>query len=152
MQTRKQHSTAEIKEMLSECGLKATPQRLVIYAALLSSQQHPTAEIIKELIQADQPGISLGTVYKTLDTFVQAGLAKRVFSDAGMLRYDACTENHHHIYCTNTKEIVDFEDPELQKLLDDYFKRKQIQNLKIQDIRLQIHAEKIDPEQHISIQ
>jgi len=138
--------------MLSDCGLKATPQRIIIYAALLSSQQHPTAEKIKELIQMDQPGISLGTVYKTLDTFVQAGLANRVFSDAGTLRYDACTENHHHIYCTNTKEIVDFEDPELQQLLNNYFKSKQLHNLKIQDIRLQIHAEKIDPEKHISIQ
>lgn len=138
--------------MLSRCGLKATPQRMVIYSSLLSSQQHPTAEQIKEAIQADQPGISLGTVYKTLDTFVQAGIANRVFSDAGTLRYDACTENHHHIYCTNTKEIVDFEDQELHQLLEDYFKRKQLHNLKIQDIRLQIHAEKIDPEQHISIQ
>ncbi len=152
MQAGKAYTTAEIKNMLSGSNLKATPQRIVIYDALLSSQHHPTAEQVKELIQTAQPGISLGTVYKTLDTFVQAGLANRVFSDAGMLRYDACTENHHHIYCTNTKEILDFEDHELQQLLTEYFQKKQIHNLKIQDIRLQIHAEKIDPEQQISIQ
>ena len=145
-------SHSEIKEKIIHAGLKATHQRIVIYAALMQMCDHPTAEKIFENIAAANPSISMGTLYKTLDHLVAVNLIAKVKSDEGSYRYDANVDNHNHIYCTNTNEILDYEDHELDVILEEYFKNKKIKNLKITDIRLQINGERLDLKKAISIQ
>ena len=123
----------------------------MIFEALVSTTSHPTAEIIFETIRPGNPSISLATIYKTLDSFVNVHLAEKVLSDHGSFRYDANTDFHNHIYCTNTNEIVDYKDDELTTLIENFFAKKIITNLNIKDIRLQINGEKIDPEMDIFI-
>lgn len=148
----KQHTPYQlIKEKLARAGLKTTQQRIVIYHALIEEYNHPSAENIFEKVQSDNPSISLGTVYKTLDTFVLAGLVTKVLTDEGNMRYDANLDYHNHIYCTNTKEIIDYYNEELNQLLENFFREKQVKNIQIKDIRLQINAEKIDPDQDVEI-
>ncbi|MEK6475987.1 Fur family transcriptional regulator [Catalinimonas sp. 4WD22] len=143
---------ADIREILSGAGLKATQQRMVVYQALLKTMnQHPTAERIFEVVRPQNPSISLGTVYKTLDTFVSNGLAGKVASDAGFMRYDINMEQHSHIYCSNTQEIIDYHDDELDQLIQRYFEKKNIRNLKIKNIHVQINGLKEDPAQEIEI-
>ena len=143
-------SYANLKAKLAEFKLKGTHQRIVIYEALLILN-HPSAENIFERIKINSPSISLGTIYKTLDTMVASGLAVKVSSEDGNMRYDANMGSHNHIYCINTKEILDYEDEELNQVIENFFKTKNIENLKIKDIRLQIHGEKIDPSREVSI-
>jgi Fur family transcriptional regulator, peroxide stress response regulator len=144
------HSHHNIKEKLAEFKLKSTHQRIVIYEALIKLN-HPSAEAIFELIRVNSPSISLATIYKTLDTMVGCGLAVKVSSEEGNTRYDANMGSHNHIYCMNTKEIMDFEDEELNQLIEAFFRKKNIENLKIKDIRLQINGEKIDLAKEVSI-
>ena len=54
------------------------------------------------------------------------------------MRYDYVNEKHHHLYCTETERIENYYDEELDKLLENYMKKKTIPNFKIKDIRLQI--------------
>jgi Fur family transcriptional regulator, peroxide stress response regulator len=145
------YSYKSLKAKLTESNLKATQQRIVIYEALLRLNNHPAAETIYEAIKLNNPSISLGTVYKTLDTFVTVGLAVKVMSEEGFMRYDANMGYHNHIYCTNTKELLDYEDEELNLLIEEFFKKKNIQNLKIKEIRLQINGEKLDLEKNVTI-
>lgn len=141
-----------IRKKLSGVGLKATQQRMVVYQALLSTMNlHPTAEKIYEVVRPQNPSISLGTVYKTLDTLVSNGLASKVASDAGFMRYDANMDQHSHIYCSNTQEIIDYHDDELDQLIQQYFERKNIRNLTIKNIHVQINGLKEDPAQEIEI-
>jgi len=142
---------SEIKKRLQEADLKITPQRVAVLEAL-NNLNHPSVEAIFDFIQTKQPGISLGTVYKTLESFENKGLAGKVLSEEGTFRYDWNTGEHNHIYCTNTMEIVDFEDSELQEMLEVYFKKKKLKNIRIQNIRLQINVEKVEPEKEISIE
>lgn len=142
----------DIKEKIIAAGLKATHQRIVIYAAVMQMQNHPTADKVFEFITSENPSISLGTLYKTLETLVTVELLEKVKSDEGSFRYDANVGRHNHIYCANTNEIMDYEDEELDQLIQNYFKKKKIKNLKITDIRLQINAERIDINKQISIQ
>ncbi len=141
----------QVKERLANYQLKATQQRIVIYDALLHIHTHPKAENIYDFVKTKNPSISLATVYKTLDTFVSAGLAAKVMSANGTARYDGFMDHHSHLYCTNTEEIVDFEDEHLTKLIQNYFKNKKIKNFKINDIRLQINGEKLNNKENISI-
>ena len=140
-----------ITRALSEKGLKVTHQRIVVLEALMETNRHPAAEDIYEKINKKYPSISLATVYKTLETFVENDLIDLVSSPHGKMRYDARTDNHNHIYVSNTNEILDYEDEELRNILMDYLKRKKFENLNITDIKLHIRGEKIDLRKGITI-
>ena len=127
-----------VREQLQEKGLKITPQRVAIFDAIVELDNHPTAEDITAFIKPNHPNISIGTVYKVLDTFVENNLLKKVKTDKDIMRYDPHLTNHHHLYCTETNRIEDFEDQVLNDLITNYFKKSKIKNFNIQDIKLQI--------------
>lgn len=97
------------------------------------------------------PSISLGTVYKTLDTFAETNLVHKVLSEEGGKRFDANTTAHSHIYCSNTKEIIDFEDDELKELLHGFFQKRNLSNFEIKGFSVQLTGNKVEPEKQISI-
>jgi Fur family transcriptional regulator, peroxide stress response regulator len=123
---------------LKDSNLKVTPQRIAVLEALNNLKNHPTADKIKEYVVKNHPNIAVGTIYKTLETFVDKGLVKKVKTEKDVMRYDAILENHHHLYCEDTERIEDFFDDELDNLIDKYFQRKKIPNFKVKDIKLQI--------------
>ena len=114
----------DISSRLSNVGLKATHPRIVVLEALTKSKEHPTAELIYESIKAANPSISLGSVYRVLDVLVETGLIRRVSVKYGSKRYDADLKPHAHIYCLKTDRIQDYHDEELNKLINDYFKKR----------------------------
>lgn len=128
----------EIADMLSSKGLRVTPQRIAIFDAIFELNNHPTAENIIEFIKPSHPNISLGTVYKVLDSFVENHLLKKVKTESGIMRYDPLLSQHHHLYCEETDRIEDFEDKELDQLISQYFQEKGIKNFNIRDIKLHI--------------
>lgn len=138
-------SMHEVQKRLKESGLKATPQRLAIYQVLLQRHDHPSAEQVHAAIQKQNPGISLGTVYKTMDTLVEAGLASKVNSADGVLRFDGKTHTHGHLHCTRTGKILDYEDEELETLLKDYFRRKKLPNFEVEDFEVRVTGQLREP-------
>lgn len=130
-----------IREQLKQKGLKVTPQRVAIYEAVVKLKNHPTAEKIIDYIKKNHPNISVGTVYKVLDSLVENQLLKKVKNEKDVMRYDAIMQQHHHLYCVETERIEDFDDPDLNKLITEYFKKKKIKGFKVKDITLQITGE-----------
>lgn len=130
--------TAEIINKLKQNKLRVTPQRLAIFEAIFELNNHPTAENINSWLQKDHPYISLGTVYKVLDVLVESHLLARVKTENGVLRYDPVLSKHHHLYCLETDRIEDYNDAELDGIINDYFRNKKIRNFQIRDIKLQI--------------
>jgi Fur family transcriptional regulator, peroxide stress response regulator len=126
------------REKLKEKGLKVTPQRVAIYDAIVNLKNHPTAENVIEYIKVNHPNISVGTVYKVLESLVENELLKKVKTERDIMRYDPVLSNHHHLYCAETDRIEDYEDEKLNKLISEYFKVNKIRNFKVQDIKLQI--------------
>jgi Fur family peroxide stress response transcriptional regulator len=139
------------REQLLSVKLKATHQRIVILDAVNDCMTHPTVESIYEKLKPENPSISLATVYKTLETFVHAGLISKVATMEGMMRYDPNLSNHGHIYCHNTDEIIDYYDEDLNKVIVDFFKKKRVSNLRIKNITLNINGDKLDPEKEVII-
>lgn len=125
-------------DKLSAKGLRVTPQRIAILSAIIKLNNHPTAENIIEYIKKNHPNISVGTVYKVLDSFVENNLLKKVKTESGIMRYDPLQSNHHHLYCEETNKIADYEDEKLDQLLIEYFDRKGIKDFNIQHIQLHI--------------
>ncbi len=123
---------------LKDSNLKVTPQRIAVLKALNKLKDHPTADKIKEYVVRNHPNIAVGTIYKTLETFVEKGLVKKVKTEKDVMRYDSILDKHHHLYCEDTERIEDFFDDKLNDMLEDYFKKKKIPNFKVKDIKLQI--------------
>lgn len=122
---------------LKGAQLKITPQRLAVMDAV-NNLKHPTAEQIIDFINKSYPNIATGTVYKILETFVEKGLIKKVKTEKDIVKYDSILSEHHHLYCSDTERIEDYYDNEINKLLKEYFTKKQIPNFEIEDIKLQI--------------
>ena len=127
-----------ISNKLLEKGLKVTPQRIAILEAIMKHNNHPTVENIIDDIKKNHPHISVGTVYKVLDALVEKALIRKVKTERGIMRYDAVLENHHHLYCSDSDRIEDYNNEELNEMLEKYFKKKSIPGFKIEDIKLQI--------------
>ena len=130
--------TINFRDKLQEKGLKVTPQRVAIFEAILHLNNHPTADDIIAFIKSNHPNISVGTVYKVLDTFVENELLKKVKTEKDIMRYDPYLTTHHHLYCAETERIEDYEDDNLNQIIKLYFQKNKIKNFKIQDIKLQI--------------
>jgi Fur family peroxide stress response transcriptional regulator len=129
-----------IKVKLTEKGLRVTPQRMAIMEAIYSLGNHPAAEQIITYIRKTYPNIATGTVYKVLDVLVENELIHRVKTDGDHMRYDAITNMHHHLYATDSSIIVDYTDEQLDAILTEYFKNKNIPDFEIKEIRLHING------------
>jgi Fur family peroxide stress response transcriptional regulator len=127
----------DIRAILAENGLKVTPQRTAVYEALVRLN-HPTADIIIEQVRLHHPNISPGTVYKTLETFVERHIIKKVKTDSDVMHYDAIREHHHHLYCEESDKIEDYFDDELNEMLEEYFRKKKITGFNVKEVKLQI--------------
>lgn len=128
----------EIRNILIDKGLKVTPQRLAVLEAIIELGNHPSAEKVMKFIKSNHPNIAVGTVYKTLETYVEKGIVKKVKTDRDIMRYDAVLDKHHHLYCLESNKIEDYYDDDLNKIIEDYFEKNEIKNFKIEDIKLQI--------------
>jgi len=124
--------------ILVQYGLKVTPQRLAILEIIVKLENHPTAENIIRLIRLNHPNIAAGTVYKTLDTFSKKGLISKVITDLDIVRYEAVTKKHHHLYCPVSERIEDYVDDSLFELIEKYLGKNKIPDFEIEDIKLQI--------------
>jgi Fur family peroxide stress response transcriptional regulator len=127
-----------VREKLKSLNLKVTPQRIAIYEIINKLGNHPTVEQIVTYLKDSHPNIAVGTVYSTLDTFVNKGLVVRVKTEKDVMRYDAVLSRHHHLYYSDSDLITDYSDETLDALLKKYFKHKRIPGFNIKDIKLQI--------------
>jgi Fur family peroxide stress response transcriptional regulator len=138
-------SISQIKDKLVEKGLKVTPQRIAILEAIYALNNHPTVEMIMDYIKDTHPGIASATVYKVLDALVEKRLVRKVKTEKDTMRFDGIVENHHHLYCSESEEIKDYRNEELDQLLASFFKENAIDDFKIKEIKLQIHGEFYKP-------
>lgn len=81
---------------------------------------HPTAEEIYQNALKECPGLSLGTVYRNLNSLVEAGRVRRVPIPGQPDRFDHTLSWHSHLYCTRCGHVTDLDlDSEvMQRLLN----------------------------------
>ena len=99
---------------------------------------HPTADKIIAYVQHRHPNIAVGTIYNVLEALVDKGLVQRVKTEKDIMRYDAVLDKHHHLYCSQTGEILDYYNEELTELIEQYLEKKHIPDFEVHDIKLQI--------------
>lgn len=106
----------EIQGFFKAKGVPLTHQRLAVYEELAGRTDHPSAESLYEALKKNYPSLSLATVYKTMQTLLEMGMAARVPSLIPQARYDARMTAHHHAACVACGKIVDVFEPRLDSV------------------------------------
>jgi len=101
-----------------EKKLRYSHQREMIYKYLLSTKEHPSAEMIYEDLKKEIEGLSLGTVYRNLKLLESLGSIRRVASHQGTERYDAICGDHAHFICRQCGMVHDIENLNVQLIRD----------------------------------
>lgn len=127
----------QIRDILKDYGLKVTPQRVAVYDALCTLE-HPYADDIVDYVRQTNPGISVATIYNTLENFREKNLVFKLETCHDKMRYDAGMHKHYHICDARKDRMMDYHDEELDEILRSYFEKKSLTNVKVKDIRLLI--------------
>jgi Fur family peroxide stress response transcriptional regulator len=105
----------ELSALFRAHGVPLTIQRRAVLEELSRRRDHPTAEGVYEAVSKRIPGLSRATVYRSLETLVELGLAARIAHPGSAARYDPKTWRHHHLVCERCGLVLDIESPELEK-------------------------------------
>jgi Fe2+ or Zn2+ uptake regulation protein len=100
---------ATLSDLLRQRGMRVTSQRLLIDRALREHGGHLTAEQIHELVEPVLPGVTQQTVYSTLALLTELDMARRVAAPGASARFEARTDEHHHMVCERCGAIEDLE-------------------------------------------
>jgi len=100
-----------IKKM-REKGLKLTPQRLAIVDVLVEKNLlHPSARTIYDAAKRRTRGLSLSTVYLTLNELSKHGIIKTLEFDKMENRYEGNPTDHINLVCKECHRITDYRIP-----------------------------------------
>ena len=105
----------QVIDTLRDEGLRITPQRIAIVDYLLKTEDHPSAELIHNVVKKRYPMVSLSTVYKTLDLLKEKRLVNEIEVD-GEARFDAHTDEHINLVCMNCGKIEDIDEESLKDI------------------------------------
>lgn len=86
---------------------KQFKKRSAILECLMASDCHPSAEMIYEMLQKDNPDISMATVYRNLSRFKEQGLIVSLGTVNGKERFDSETKPHVHFVCNGCSAVLD---------------------------------------------
>lgn len=90
--------------------VRMTRQRKVILEELTTLKTHPTADELYDIVREKLPRISLGTVYRNLDTLARAGMIRKLDMGGSQRRYDGIEDPHDHIRCLKCGKVEDIHD------------------------------------------
>jgi Fur family peroxide stress response transcriptional regulator len=136
MATQADSSDSRLRRALEASGQRFTEQRAAVYRYLSNTDVHPTADEVYSAVRKGLPGISLGTVYKSLETLVGCGLAIKLTFPDESARYDGCTDPHHHARCVVCGRVRDIQGELTPREIDAI--RKRADGFTVTDYRLQL--------------
>mgnify|MGYP000636496151 FL=1 len=98
---------------------KYSRQRECILKNLQSRRDHPTADMVYESVQVEEPNISLGTVYRNLSFLAENGQILKISTGIGPDHFDGFTEAHNHFVCRKCGRVLDLDYVADEKIIAD---------------------------------
>ena len=90
-------------------ALKYSRQRESIKEYLMSTKEHPTADMVYLHVKQEFPNISLGTVYRNPNLLADIGEIIKISTLNGGDRFDGTTTPHYHFFCTDCGAVLDLD-------------------------------------------
>jgi Fur family transcriptional regulator, ferric uptake regulator len=103
---------------LKGAGLRMTQQRRLILKVLAEADDHPDAKAIFQRGFAEDPTLSLSTVYRTMKLLEERGAIERHAFDDGVSRYEHADQktHHDHLIDVDTGQVVEFRSEAIERL------------------------------------
>lgn len=114
----REHVQAE----LARAGLKRGGARERVIELLASQPCALSAVEIEDELRAQGRATARASIYRVLDLLVEHGLVERVAVGDGQTRFERAHpsgEHHHHLVCERCGRLVAFDDPGLERAIDD---------------------------------
>ena len=106
-----------IEKLCVDKGMRMTDQRRVVARVLSTAKDHPDVEELYRRAHAEDPHISIATVYRTVRLFEEAGIIERHDFRDGRSRYEEMPDVHHdHLIDMRTGKVIEFVDEDIEKL------------------------------------
>lgn len=106
-----ERTSLDAADRLTAAGERVTRQRLLIANALATAGRQLTAEQLYRGLGRTAPGIGRATVFRTLETLVDAGVARRLEQAGHVYAYVACLPaHHHHLSCTRCGRVEEIDE------------------------------------------
>jgi Fur family peroxide stress response transcriptional regulator len=90
---------------------RGSKQRDTILRVVMNSNDHPRADWVYDKVRQEIPNISMGTVYRNLNSLAKSGDIRQLDIADGTSRFDGNTENHYHFRCEECGHIFDLDEP-----------------------------------------
>jgi Fe2+ or Zn2+ uptake regulation protein len=84
-------------------------QREEISLFIKGCHSHPTAKEVYQALKKTTPKLSLGTVYRNLDSLTSSGRIRRIDMLGGADRFDGNMKEHYHLVCRCCLKVIDIE-------------------------------------------
>ncbi len=112
---------------LRKVGLKVTLPRVKILQILDTSSgegRHMSAEDVYKTLLDQGEDVGLATVYRVLTQFETAGLVERHNFEGGHSVFELAKDEHHdHMVCTESGEVIEFHDEDIERLQQEVAER-----------------------------
>lgn len=106
-------------DRLVAAGERVTRQRLQVANVLAAAGRQLTADQVYGSLRRQVPSIGRATVFRSLETLVDAGLARRLELDGHVYAYVACLpQHHHHLACTNCGRVEEIDEAYVRPIAD----------------------------------
>jgi Fur family transcriptional regulator, ferric uptake regulator len=125
-------------DRLTAAGERVTRQRLLVANSLAAAGRQLTAEQLYRSLRRRERGIGRATVFRTLETLVDAGVARRLELAGHVYAYVACLPaHHHHIACTRCGRVEEIDEAYVTPLAE---RLAQEMGFEIDDARLDFYG------------
>jgi len=131
-----------IEKLCVDKGMRMTDQRRVVARVLSTAKDHPDVEELYRRAHAEDPHISIATVYRTVRLFEEAGIIERHDFRDGRSRYEEAPDVHHdHLIDMRTGKVIEFVDEEIETLQQSIARRL---GFRLIDHRLELYGVPLD--------
>lgn len=101
----------------SSAPQRDTRQRRAVARALAEAAGFQSAQVLHAALRGGGDRIGLATVYRTLQSMVDAGEVDMVRDDSGEQRFRRCEvrSHHHHLVCRSCGAVVEVESAAVER-------------------------------------
>ena len=130
---------ATLTGILKERGMRLTAERRAILRGIHTCGGHFDADTLLDHFRRRGEQVSRATVYRTLGTLVEIGLLRKIERGDRQSLYESAEgrEHHEHMNCLRCGEIIEFVEPEIERLQEEVCRRS---GFTPQDHTLQIYG------------
>lgn len=126
------------RKSLRDKGLKATPQRLAVHAAMMELGHASADMVVEHMTGHSGTAFSVASVYNTLTMLAERKIYRRRLSSNNKMYFDVNTFPHLHLYDSVNNEYRDIIDDELLNLVDTYLKGRRFRGYKLEAVDIQL--------------